>query len=211
MAVGVGVARLIPLAASGFRADPARDRYDPDMGRTNLLPARCSEAEFLALPETMDRVEWLDGEVYVSPAPSLWHQTLVLRLATLLKPWADAHPPAFAGLSPCDVRIAPGKIVQPDVFLLPAGPPRERGPITVVPPLVVEVLSADRGHDLVRKRAIYEAAGVVEYWMVDPDGRLEVAAGGVSVAYPARFVSTVAPGLEVDVAELFRPLRYVGD
>ena len=36
------------------------------------------------------------------------------------------------------------------------------------PDLLVEVLSEDRDKDLVRKRDRYAAAGVPEYWIVDP-------------------------------------------
>ena len=33
---------------------------------------------------------------------------------------------------------------------------------------MVEILSSDRSHDLVRKRQIYAEAGVREYWILDP-------------------------------------------
>lgn len=36
-------------------------------------PALVTEREFLALPETMDRVELLDGEVIVAPSLNAWH------------------------------------------------------------------------------------------------------------------------------------------
>ncbi len=40
---------------------------------------------------------------------------------------------------------------------------------TGTPHLVVEILSTDRGADLVRKSHRYAAAGVPRYWVVDPD------------------------------------------
>jgi hypothetical protein len=43
-----------------------------------------SEAEFLALPETTDKIELVDGEVIVSPPPSVRHQALVQQLVTQL-------------------------------------------------------------------------------------------------------------------------------
>ena len=36
------------------------------------------------------------------------------------------------------------------------------------PTLLVEILSSDRSHDLVRKRQIYAEAGVREDWILDP-------------------------------------------
>jgi Uma2 family endonuclease len=40
------------------------------------------------------------------------------------------------------------------------------------PDLLIEILSpANRGHDLLTKRALYARAGVREYWIVDPASR----------------------------------------
>lgn len=54
-------------------------------------PAIVSEEELLSLPETMDRVELLDGEVIVAPSQTARHQTLLVRLATALQAWADSR------------------------------------------------------------------------------------------------------------------------
>lgn len=52
------------------------------------------------------------------------------------------------------------------VFDTPPDPKR----LTAVPHLVVEVLSTDRAADQIRKFAKYAAAGLPDYWIVDPDG-----------------------------------------
>lgn len=70
-------------------------------------PALVTEEEFLALPETMDRVELLDGEVIVAPFPNAWHQEILGRLVLALRTWAASHGgPAFVGMAPLDVRFA---------------------------------------------------------------------------------------------------------
>jgi Uma2 family endonuclease len=135
--------------------------------------ALVTEAEFLDLPETMDRIELLDGEVIMPPAPSSEHQGLVIEVAGPLWTWARSHPPAAVRVAPLDVRFGPERILQPDlmVFLggLPVGAPT---PLASVPDLCVEVLSSRRSYDRITKRQVYADAGVREYWVVDPVRRL---------------------------------------
>jgi Uma2 family endonuclease len=64
-------------------------------------------------------------------------------------------------------------VVQPDVLAV-CDPAKvsERG-VRGAPDWVLEVLSpSTAGHDQVRKRRIYEQAGVKEYWMVHPTDRV---------------------------------------
>ena len=81
--------------------------------------ALVTEPEFLALPETNDKIELVDGEVIVSPSPSYWHQELLARVVTALRTWAARQPmPVTVGQAPLDVRFAPNRILQPDAFVI---------------------------------------------------------------------------------------------
>lgn len=166
-----------------------------------------SEEEFLSLPESMDRIELLDGEVIVSPAPTPLHQKVLGKLYRVFCSWQEAHPPAEVGLSPLDVRLAPGRIVQPDLFLVLAGfSPRAAPPLDLVPSLVVEVVSARRSYDRITKRSVYADAGVAEYWIVDPLlGQVELVAGiqTLGVITGGAVESRVAPGLRAALTEIF--------
>jgi Uma2 family endonuclease len=78
------------------------------------------------------------------------------------------------GMAPLDVRFGPGRILQPDAFVLLAKAARDhRGPIELVPALCVEVLSNNRAYDRLTKRLIYAEAGVSELWTVSTDGQVE--------------------------------------
>jgi Uma2 family endonuclease len=130
-----------------------------------------SEQAFLALPETLERVELIDGEVIVSPSPSDRHQRLVVELVFALRGRCADHAPAVVRVAPLDVRLGPGRIVQPDVFVVLSGiPDASAEPLDVVPDLVIEVLSSRRSYDRITKRVLYAEAGVRAYWVVDPFG-----------------------------------------
>jgi Uma2 family endonuclease len=167
---------------------------------------RMTEEEFLALPETNQRVEFIDGKVYASLAPTVSHQHVVLQLAKVVERWALRHPPAAMAIAPLDVRVVPGRIIQPDVLLCLDGIPRTAARIEGTPDLVAEVLSSNEKMDRVTKRKIYFEAGGSEYWVVDiKRGVIEVAwNNAVSEVFHSVAVSRVAKGLKVDVKKLFR-------
>lgn len=164
-----------------------------------------TEKEFMSLPVTKDHMELIDGEIVLSPPPTTSHQHLVGELHFLLKVWAAANPPSWVGLSPLDVRLGPDRIVQPDLCLLLSGMPSGKGPIHVIPDLVIEVLSQNRSYDRVTKKLLYAEAGVREYWIADEVTRsIEVIRGLKSAkASKTTVVSTVAKGFEVEVKKLF--------
>jgi Uma2 family endonuclease len=165
-----------------------------------------TEEEFFAMPESHDRLELIDGELILSPSPLLDHQIVVGRLHFALMEWAHGHPPAGVGLSPLDVRIAPERVLLPDLFVLLTGFPADRTEVlSVVPELVVEVLSGTRTYDRVTKRLIYAEAGVQEYWIVDRDRReVEVVRGLETVAREGQTLrSPILPDSILEVPKLF--------
>lgn len=167
-----------------------------------------SEEEFLSLPESVDRTELLDGEVIVAPSPSFRHQELVGRIAFALREWTRGQSqPVTVGQSPLDVRFAPGRILQPDAFVILGRIPIDHeGPLDVVPVLCVEVLSGNRVYDRVTKRLIYAEAGVREYWIVDPGVRVERRHGDTLAECSEcmqRLVTPILPGFVLELEALF--------
>ncbi len=122
-------------------------------------------------PDDHLRRELIDGELYVTPAPALRHQRAVLAIAYALETYAREHGGEVYP-APTDVVFDPRNVVEPDVlFLAPthAGSTEERF-IDVIPDLVVEVSSpTTRRLDLIKKRNLYEARAVPEFWFVDLD------------------------------------------
>ena len=118
-------------------------------------------------PDNGKRYELVEGVLLVTPAPDAEHQSIVMNLSFVLKAAAgDEH---FVVPGPFDVFISEVTYFEPDVVVAldaDVGPARlERTPL-----LLVEVASrTTRLIDLGTKRLAYEAAGVPEYWLVDPD------------------------------------------
>ena len=108
------------------------------------------------------RGEYIDGHLVVSPSPTLNHQTIARRLANTIE-----------AVLPAGVRVAtewawkPGADeFIPDVIVFDDYGETHR--YTHTPHLVVEILSDDRGRDLIRKFHKYAEAGLTRYWIIDP-------------------------------------------
>jgi Uma2 family endonuclease len=130
--------------------------------------------DLLDMPDDGQRYEVIDGELFVTPAPSLDHQAalgvLHLRLADYLKRERVGH----VFFSPADVTFSPRRTVQPDLFVVPpvgGRRPRSYGEMKRLM-LAIEALSPTTARlDRVVKRKLYREEGVPEFWIVDLDAR----------------------------------------
>ena len=139
------------------------------------LKRQWTVAERDELPHDGNRYEVIDGELFVTPAPSLLHQLAIGRLYRLIADYLDREPVGHAVGSPADIVFAPGRGVQPDLFVLPLVGGRIPRRFSDVQRLMVavEVLSPSTAHtDRVEKRRLYREESVAEYWIVDLDSRI---------------------------------------
>ena len=188
-------------------------------------PAAQTYADLERLREQGDdhlRYELIDGELFVSPWPSIRHQWVVSRLSVRLFGLARANERQVVLLSPLDVIINDQTIVQPDIMFLAADCAArlvERG-IKGVPTLLAEVLSPSTAdYDRGPKLALYERAGVPHCWYIDPAAQaleayalrgghyaLVAALQGDAVFHPALF-----PGLVIRLGDLWPPPGAIAD
>lgn len=176
--------------------------------------------DYLALPDDV-RAELIDGELYVSAAPSPWHQRAVVQLVRLLGDELDRLGLGEVLVAPCDVHLPNGDVVQPDVFVLKAGQEKllERSGFHGAPLLAIEVLSPFHPErDRFVKMWRYAQSGIAEYWLADPELRsvevftLQEGPGPEARFAPAgwftgdaQVTSGVLPGLDLTLEAIFRP------
>jgi len=142
------------------------------MGMPARAPHRLwTEEEFYTARDaapTGERWELVDGELLVTPAPHWMHQRIIGRLFLLLDAFVRAHGLGETFLSPLDVKLQPGLVLQPDLLVVPAGELRRRSDIVRRLLLAVEIISPSSArHDRVTKRPRYQRNRVPEYWIVD--------------------------------------------
>jgi Uma2 family endonuclease len=131
--------------------------------------SQISIEDFKRLPETMQTIELLHGELLISPSHKHSHQSLVGELHSLLHFLrANGAVVIFSSLF-LDETNAP----IPDLFWVRAGSKdcqiQDDDYWHGAPDLVVEVLSpATAKRDKTTKYELYQANGVREYWIADP-------------------------------------------
>ena len=128
--------------------------------------------DYARLPDDGKRYEILDGELYVSPAPSPLHQRVSKRLQRKLEDHFEGRALGEVFNAPIDMILGRHDVAQPDILVVTnPGQISGRG-IEGAPLLVVEVLSpSTRRHDRDVKMRRYAALGILHYWIVDPEGR----------------------------------------
>lgn len=120
------------------------------------------------LPDDGRRYEIVDGQLMMSPQPSLRHQAVVTELGSILR---SAFGNAYLVYENVGVDIAP-TYRSPDLTVFRASAYSATA-LSVSPAdiaLVVEVVSpGSRTNDRITKPAEYAAAGIGAYWRVETD------------------------------------------
>lgn len=136
------------------------------------LELKFTYEDFLLFPDDGTRHELIDGDHFVTPAPTTRHQRISLRLSTAIKVFLKDNPAGELFVAPCDVVLSDVDVVEPDLLFVASSRQSiitERN-IQGPPDLVVEILSdSTRKTDETIKRKLYERYGVTEYWIIDPD------------------------------------------
>lgn len=139
-----------------------------------MLKRQWTVADFEDLPDDGNRYEVIDGELFVTPAPTWTHQRAIDELHRLLRDYVEPSGTGYAYFAPADVVFSPKRGVQPDVFVVPAVDGKRPRSFDQVKRLLVaaEVLSPSTARaDRVAKRTLFRDEGVPEYWIVDLDSR----------------------------------------
>lgn len=176
-------------------------------------PIKLTYEDYKLLPEDK-RVELIEGNFLMTPAPNCKHQKILGQIFIDLATWAKNNKLGEVFVAPTDVVLSEHDVVQPDILFIAKehlGIIKESC-IKGVPDLVVEVLSpGNEERDTIVKRHLYSKFGIREYWIVDlkaetitiltfQKNKLEV-----QQTYPVDSVatSTVVTGFQLKTKALF--------
>ena len=167
------------------------------------------------------RYEVIDGELYVTHAPSWRHQHVASQLNTAIQNWSNQTQRGTTLQVPGLVFSAESGVI-PDVVWSSwkqvwAAEDRA-GHFTLAPELVVEIVSPgseNERRDRQTKLALYSREGVKEYWIVDLQRRtidifrqtgnvLELAA---TLTGEEILESPLLPGFRLEIAAIWPPTR----
>lgn len=130
-------------------------------------PGPWTEEEYLALDETANRIELIDGGLWVSPAPNAAHQAILHIVHAALHPAARAA--KLKVLDGVNVRVGPDRLLIPDLTVVSP----EIRVATVIEAadvtLIAEIVSpSSRAMDSGQKWEFYEAAKIDSYLLIEP-------------------------------------------
>ena len=139
-----------------------------------MLKRQWTVADLDDLPDDGNRYEVIDGELFVTPAPTWVHQRAITHLHRLLDDYLTVQRAGYALVAPADIVFSPKRGVQPDIFAVPPAEghfPKSFGEVGRLL-VAAEVLSPSTARsDRVVKRKLFRDERVPEYWIVDLDSR----------------------------------------
>jgi Uma2 family endonuclease len=148
------------------------------------------------LPDDGNRYEVIAGVLYMTTAPSFFHQWIIRRLDRYVGVPLEQQGPAYAATAPVGLLMPGCDPVQPDFVL------------------IAEVLSpGNPEQDTETKRHAYARAGLPEYWIIRPHTRdvlvchaPDTTLGDYTTVHlvgPTEMVSTLYFPVTLTVADLF--------
>ena len=165
--------------------------------------------------ETNDRYELIDGVPHLmSPSPTQVHQEILLEIGGQFREFLKGKP-CKVFIAPFDVRLnvrhKDDTVVQPDLFVVCDMSKLDGKACNGAPDMVMEILSPTSARmDRAIKLVKYQNAGVLEYWIVDPESKtvsvylLENGKYNISVYYDADTVPVyVLDGCRIKMQDVF--------
>ncbi|HRW06197.1 MAG TPA: Uma2 family endonuclease [Caldilineaceae bacterium] len=117
-------------------------------------------------------VEWVNGEAVIFMSAATRHQIIVAYLFHLLRNYIEFHRLGTLLSAPYEMKVSPNSNArEPDLLFIKTENKHylEEQRLAGAADLVVEVVSPESvKRDNEEKFAEYEAAGVQEYWIIDP-------------------------------------------
>ena len=182
---------------------------------TTAVEERITAQDYRSLPQSRERYQLIEGDLYMAPAPNRFHQDISRRIFLRIANYLEAHPIGIVYNAPFDVYLNDNNVFQPDLVFVSSenyGVLTDAG-VEGAPDLIVAILSVGTAKlDRNPKRRVYAESGVKELWLVDPQVEtvavyyLQQNAHQQAVVYANtdRFTSSYFPDLVFSVADFFK-------
>jgi Uma2 family endonuclease len=189
------------------------------MSQTSSKKVRWTTADLdLLAADEWKRYEIIDGELFVTRAPHLRHQSVILNICAELRDWSNETQLGEAFPTPGIIFSDADNVIPDAIWISVERMERfidEAGHFIGAPELIVEVLSPgvmNERRDREAKLKLYSSQGVEEYWIVSRElqqievYRRENAVLKRAATYTAQdtITSPVLPGFECPVHRFFR-------
>jgi Uma2 family endonuclease len=136
------------------------------------VKAKLDYEDYAGIPPDRSQYQIIDGDLYVTPAPSPFHQRMSKRLQRKLEAYFEETRIGEVFDAPIDVILTIHDVVQPDLVVVTNASQISPRGIEGAPLLVVEILSpSTHNQDRVVKGRRYAELGVPHYWIGDPEAR----------------------------------------
>jgi Uma2 family endonuclease len=143
------------------------------LAHSNHLPRKLSFQEFLDWCDEDTHAEWVNGRVVLMSPASDPHQEISSYLESILRPFVQKHQLGRVIRAPFVMRLEVVSAArEPDLMFV------SQARLSLVTKtyldgpadMAVEIVSPESSvRDRTEKLAEYEAAGVREYWLIDPE------------------------------------------
>ncbi|GAB3794152.1 Uma2 family endonuclease [Virgibacillus kimchii] len=167
--------------------------------------------------ETAQRLEYINGTVFMSAPPNTIHQRISMKLSAILYRILE-NKDCEVIAAPYDIELSDDRqdeknIVIPDLSVICDKNSFTANRYVGPPEIIIEILSpSNQSHDLIYKTNLYQTFGVKEYWIINPMlSNIMVYTMGDNQHYRLAenekqgiVKSKVIEGFEVDVEEIFK-------
>jgi Uma2 family endonuclease len=135
----------------------------------NSVQKKWTLEELDSFPDDGNRYELIHGELFVTPAPTINHETILARLTRILDPYVAANELGYVFRPRAVIIDGDDTQVEPDLMVRqPPEDPTVGWGSPPFPILVAEAASdSTRRRDRMQKRELYTKLGIPEYWIVD--------------------------------------------
>lgn len=200
------------IAASRSSLNPKLPRRKPSWVRSGAF----TYDDFAAMIHDGDKADLIDGAIYMASPDNTENAELQVWLLRLLAEFVDIYQLGTVYGSRVAYRLDDKNSPEPDISFVPVQwkSKIKRGRVEGPPALAIEVVSPDSAQrDYEQKLLLYQSAGVLEYWIIDPDEQKAsfFIRKGQSLV-PGKVIkhlwhSIVLKGLTLDIRWLWSPRR----